>query len=73
MNGKSETARRRYLERLADQGRFAGAELGTERIDDVRDLRQGDRRRRRRRRKYRSWADEYVAGLMGQGDEKGRP
>ena len=64
MSKQSEMARRRLLDRLADRGRFQGAEVGTERVEDVRQLRRG----RRRRRKARSWADEYVGELMGGGN-----
>lgn len=61
MSKESKMAQRRLLDRLADRGRFAGAEVGMEQVDDVRKLRRGGRRRRRKR----TWADRYVAGMMG--------
>lgn len=66
MSREAKAAQRRLLDRIADRGRFAGAEVGMERVDDVRQLRKGGSRRRR---KKRSWADRYVAELMG--DENG--
>jgi len=51
----------RLADRVSDRGRFAGAEVGTKRIDDVSEL-AGPKRKRKRKKKKRD-AMEMVAEM----------